>query len=143
MSHDKYNKYSYSRRYYRGYYLDRELANKFSRFCRILGYKISDALEQAMRDFIKSREKEAESRGVTINIYQPEGPLSINLELVKKIELRYIKKELTTKMELVSHNPSFISDLRGLIPKAIKVYKETGDPELEKLLEKVDQLLST
>ena len=143
-SHNKYNKYSKrSQRYFRGYYLEKALAENFSQFCRILGYKISDALEQAMREFIQSREKEAKERGITINIFQPQGPLSLNLELVKKIELTYIKKELVTKIDLASGDPSFIPDLRKTLPKAVRIYKETADPELEKLLSKVNNIITS
>jgi hypothetical protein len=107
---------------------------------RLLGRaSTSQALQEAMAEYMENHSHELPTKAV-INIIEPQH---VNINLTKRLELKLIKKDLilvVQKLENKEGNQSFyLERLRELLPKAIRIYQKTSDPEMEKLLQQSEK----
>ena len=123
-------------------YVSVEAWNAFRRFARALGLSCSKALERAMREYILNHQ--ADLPNVTVNIIQP---AQVNLNLGQKAELFLVKAELTRILAILdgARDPQakleFALELAKAVQRAARVYEETRDPGLAKLLERAGERL--
>lgn len=121
----------------------REVYEFFKDFCRRLGKTVGEATVQAWIEYIQAHASELPYQTV-INIFQP-GSQQVNVNLPEKLELKLVKRDLTIIIEKLEKGQGdrnfFLQRLRETLPKAIRVYEKTFDPEVEKLLVKSEKLI--
>ncbi len=121
----------------------REVYEVFKDFCRRLGKTVGEATVQAWIEYMQVHASELPYQTV-INIFQP-GSRQINVNLPEKIELKLVKRDLTIIIEKLEKGQGdrnfFLQRLRETLPKAIRVYEKTFDPEVKELLARSEKLI--
>ena len=121
----------------------REVYEVFKDFCRRLGKTVGEATVQAWIEYMQAHASELPYQTV-INIFQP-GSQQINVNLPEKIELKLVKRDLTIIIEKLEKGQGdrnfFLQRLRETLPKAIRVYEKTFDPEVKELLARSEKLI--
>jgi len=131
------------------FWLDQQLYDSFKKVAQLLGKtSVSEALEEAMREWVKTHIDELPTQ-TTITIVESK---QANIDLVDELELKIVKEETEGKVKilerLLSEKPvddrlvrRWRQDLSKSLPKAIRIYNKTKDPELEQILARVKKLI--
>ena len=76
---------------------------------------------------------------------EPEPKFRLELNIAQKLELNLVKKDIGNLIDALENkrgHPDFLeSKLREVLPKAIRLYEDTRDGELELLLGKVEKFV--
>jgi len=131
------------------FWLDQQLYDSFKKIAQLLGkISVSKALEEAMREWVKTHIDELPTQ-TTITMVESK---QANIDLADQLELKIVKEETEGKVKvlerLLSEKPvndnlvrKWRQDLSKSLPKAIRIYKKTKDPELEQILARVKKLI--
>jgi len=131
------------------FWLDQQLYDSFKKIAQLLGKtSVSEALEEAMREWVKTHIDELPTQ-TTITMVESK---QANIDLADQLELKIVKEETEGKVKvlerLLSEKPvnddlvrKWRQDLSKRLPKAIRIYKKTKDPELEQILARVKKLI--
>ena len=116
----------------------------FDYVCRRLGLishgRINVALEGLMQFFIEQyKEHPTVIQQTLTNVFikaEPQSQVTVNLS--QRLEVKLIKRDLAYVIQGLEsrkgNQPFFIERLHDILPKALRVYEKTMDPELEQLL---------
>ena len=126
--------------------IDHNLLEEFYDTCKRLRLLVRGHYNVALEGLIQNFIEEYQDTPLIIQttLLTPEQKKQIpTLNIAQKLELNIIKKDLTNLLnsfEKKEAHPTFLeSKLREVLPKAIKVYDETRDLELETLMDKVQK----
>jgi hypothetical protein len=131
------------------FYLDRTVYDEFVDVCRRLGLlkgksKGNIAVE-ALMNLIVENFKEHPKLLQTTLFYKPVLKVNqkVELNVAQKLELKIVREDLTRIIDSLENrrgNQEFYTQrLREILPKAIKIFEKTENPELRKLLEKAEK----
>jgi len=129
------------------FYLSRSLWNEFNHVVKNVDPFLSrsQVLEKLIIDYcLRNNDKNLKltqfifNQPKQVNIHQ-----NIKLNLAQKLELKLVKRDLTTILNGLEHkrgDPAFLlARLREVLPKAIRLYQKTSNAEIAELLEKTEQ----
>jgi len=130
-------------------YLDRTVYDEFVDVCRRLGLlkgksKGNIAVE-ALMNLIVENFKEHPKLLQTTLFYKPVLKVNqkVELNVAQKLELKIVREDLTRIIDSLENrrgNQEFYTQrLREILPKAIKIFEKTENPELRQLLEKAEK----
>lgn len=118
----------------------RVAASKFG-----LHYGANILVEALMKMFVEEF-KDSPIIQTTLFCYKPQQVnihQNIKLNLAQKLELKLIKQDLTTILNGLQHGKGdknfYLSRLREVLPKAIRLYEKTENHEIAELLEKSER----
>jgi len=122
------------------FWLNEQLYQSFKKMARLIGRpSTSQALQEAMAEYMENHSHQLPT-GTTINIIQPQ---QININLTKRLELKLIKKDLKLLIQTLETKKGnqnfFLEKLKELLPKALRIYEKTSDPEMETLLKQTEK----
>ena len=131
------------------FYLDRTVYDEFVDVCRRLGLlkgksKGNIAVE-ALMNLIVENFKEHPKLLQTTLFYKPVLKVNqkVELNVAQKLELKIVREDLTRIIDSLENrrgNQEFYTQrLREILPKAIKIFEKTENPELRQLLEKAEK----
>jgi hypothetical protein len=131
------------------FYLDRTVYDEFVDVCRRLGLlkgksKGNIAVE-ALMNLIVENFKEHPKLIQTTLFYKPVLKVNqkVELNVAQKLELKIVREDLTRIIDSLENrrgNQEFYTQrLREILPKAIKIFEKTENPELRQLLEKAEK----
>lgn len=132
-----------------------EAYRNFDIICRRLGLvkrgNTNVALEGLITFFVEQyRDHPTVIQQTLTNVFVKAEPHSeVNINVAQKLEIQMIKRDLTfilKRIEKFAADPSKVQSLRMMtrslnetLPKALRIYEKTFDPELEKLLKKLEK----
>jgi len=126
-----------------------QIYQQFDMICRRLGLvkrgRTNVALEGLMAYFVEQyRDHPTIIQQTLTQLFVKAEPRSqVIIDLSQRLEIKLIKKDLNAvilSLESGRGNQSFFVDrLKELLPKAIRIYQKTSDPDLEKLLQKMEK----
>jgi len=130
-------------------YLDRTLYDEFVNVCGRLGLlrgksKGNIAVEALMNLIVENFKDHPKLLQTTL-FYKPVLKVNqkVELNVARKLELKIVREDLTRIIESLETrrgNPDFYTKrLREILPKAIKIFEKTENPELRQLLEKAEK----
>jgi hypothetical protein len=129
------------------YYIPRELRKGFREFAVRLGKSASQAIAEAMLEYMHNHSHEIQG-SITINVI---NPTLQNITYIDKVVMKASayesKKELERLVNLVNRvndnesRQEFLIELAKWIQRAYKVYQQTNDKELGELLAKCGEIL--
>jgi len=125
-----------------------QIYQQFDVVCRRLGLtkhgKINVALEGLMSFFVEQyRDHPTIVQQTLTQLFVKAEPRSqVNIDLSQRLELKLVKKDLmlvVNSLEKRGSQDYLLDRLKELLPKALKVYRNTQDPALERLLQKTEK----
>jgi len=130
-------------------YLDRTLYDEFVNVCGRLGLlrgkSKGNITVEALMNLIVENFKDHPKLLQTTLFYKPILKVNqkVELNVAQKLELKIVREDLTRILESLENrrgNPDFYTKrLREILPKAIKIFEKTENPELRQLLEKAEK----
>lgn len=122
------------------FWLNEQLYQSFKKTARLIGRpSTSQALQEAMAEYMENHSHQLPT-GATINIIQPR---QVNINLTKRLELKLIRKDLSLLIQTIENKRGnknfFLEKLKELLPKALRIYEKTSDPEMENLLKQTEK----
>jgi len=128
--------------------INKQVKDDFFFVCRRMGLLVRGhsniALEGLMKNFVERYRDAPKIVQTTLTLHEPATP-EINLQLVEKLELTDMKKRFSLileRLETKQGHHDFNQDMfRQLLPKAIKIYQQTGDKQMESLLKKAEEFI--
>jgi len=136
-----------SKRVIRSYFIDPLIAQSFADYCRSSKILICEGLERAMIEYMRSHPPPQ----TQITIIQPQ---QVDLTVIDKVELKVnllsIKNFLYEQIEALKVAKTkqdlklffdVVANLKKALPEAKRVYQQTEDPSLEKLIDEVNGYL--
>jgi len=131
------------------FHLDRTVYDEFVDVCRRLGLlkgksKGNIAVE-ALMNLIVENFKEHPKLIQTTLFYKPVLKVNqkVELNVAQKLEIKIVREDLTRIIDSLENrrgNQEFYTQrLREILPKAIKIFEKTENPELRQLLEKAEK----
>ena len=130
------------------FYLNQDLYDSFKKMTQLLLKRsVSEALEEAMMEWIKAHEDETEG-SVELKIVEPKQ--AVPVDLATRLYVRMMKETLEgiiDKLEKIAIGESradskfWKEQLQQTLRKAIPLQKKTNDPELEQLFARAEKLL--
>jgi len=125
-----------------------DIYQQFDMICRRLGLvkrgRTNVALEGLMAYFVEQyRDHPTIIQQTLTQLFVKAEPRSqVNIDLSQRLELKLVKKDLVlvvNSLEKRGVQDYLLDRLKELLPKALKVYRNTQDPALEKLLQKTEK----
>jgi len=128
-----------------------QVYHDFDMVCRRLGLtsrgKTNVALEAALSFFVEQyRERPAVIQQTLTNVFvKAEQGSTVNVNVAQQLEVKIVKRELSYILEQLGTGSSerraayFVRALNGTLPKALKIYEKTLDPELGGLLKQSEK----
>ena len=114
----------------------------FKVFARRLGMTLSEAVSEALRNFMIEKRDEA---NITV-VLNHDCRRRINV--ATKLELKLVKRDLSAALKALrdprrseSAKNFLMNRLREILKKALRVYERTHDEELQRLLARADELI--
>jgi len=123
--------------------INRELKRRFEAPCKALGIPEYQVLNRLIDTWIGENQSQ-----VRLDSFVPEAATvtihtqTVNIE--QRFEIQMIKLELEKALDLVARVPDnheFKEQLLKAAIKAGRLYRQTGDPELETLIRQVEETL--
>lgn len=128
--------------------LSLNLVAEFKRLASILGFSEAQAAEIALQEWVTRNRDEAQKK---LDLYAEKGitliePQTVNIAVFRKAEILLATEELRRVIENFERgNPEYKHDLQLEMAKALKciqpIYNRTEDPELLRLLRKIENHL--
>lgn len=122
----------------RSIYISKDLWENWKAFADLLHTSASQLIEKAITEYMQTHADELPTKTL-IQIFQPR---QVNIDLSRRLELKLIKKDLmlvVNSLEKKGVQDYLMESLKELLPKAIRVYQKTSDPDLEALLKKTER----
>ena len=120
--------------------LIRALAGDFERVCTILGISEQDALEQAVRDWLKKNQLQT---SMETWLKTSKAPVIFQNLTMVRMQVNIVKNELEAAVKALQECDSYerhhwLKTLQKIYPTATQLLSETRDPELEQLIRQVE-----
>jgi len=123
--------------------VNRGLAADFEKTCTLLGVRETNAVEQAIHDWVKKNIGQATLEAFMITdsrpiVFQNVTLIKMQLNIVKA-QFRQVLENLERAPE--EHKIEFMKEVGKILPTAVALAQETRNPELEALIKKVEETL--
>ena len=123
--------------------INRGLAADFEKTCTLLGVKETEAVQQAILDWVK---KNVNQSSLETFIRADSRPIVFQNVSLIKMQVTIVKTELEQALEAFQRAPEenkilFMKEIKKILPTAFSLAEETRDPELEALIRKVEETL--
>jgi len=123
--------------------INRGLAADFEKTCTLLGVKETEAVQQAILDWMK---KNVNQSSLETFIKADSRPIVFQNVSLIKMQVTIVKTELEQALEAFQRAPEenkilFMKEIKKILPTAFSLAEETRDPELEALIKKVEEML--
>jgi len=140
---DRYQDISLISRKSKLFRINRGLAADFEKTCTLLGVKETEAVQQAILDWVK---KNVNQSSLETFIRADSRPIVFQNVSLIKMQVTIVKTELEQALEAFQRAPEenkilFMKEIKKILPTAFSLAEETRDPELEALIRKVEETL--